>query len=70
MQQYIDISPHHDTLGSDTVWIHIHVVSIIIIISSIMIYQCINIKTLYFYVQTDAVAVASFTALQLFSIIY
>ena len=23
MQQYIDISPYHDTLGSDTVSIHI-----------------------------------------------
>ena len=28
MQQYIDISPYCDTLGSDTVSMHIYVVSI------------------------------------------
>ena len=51
MQQYIDISPYHDILGSDTVLIRIKVISIII--SSTVIYRCINIKT----VTTDAVIV-------------
>ena len=57
MQQYIDISPYRDILGSDTVLIYIKVVSILL---SIVIYRCINIKTVYLYIQyfmTDAVVV-------------
>ena len=40
MQQYIDISPYRDTLGSDTVSIHI---LSCIDISNIVIYQCIAV---------------------------
>ena len=43
MQQYIDILPYCDALGSDTVSIYIHLGRIDI--SNIVIYQCINIKT-------------------------
>ena len=50
MQQYIDISPYCGTLGSDT-----HLSRI-----DILIHQCINIKTVYLYIQyfvTDVVVV-------------
>ena len=40
MQQYIDISPYRDTLGSDTV--SIHILSCIDILN-IMIYRCITV---------------------------
>ena len=51
MQQYINISPYRDTLGSDTHLGHID-------ISNIVTYRCINIKTVYVqYFMTDAVVV-------------
>ena len=54
MQQYIEILPYRDTLGSDTVLIHIKVMSIY------PMSQYNDIKTVYLYIQyfmTDAVVV-------------
>ena len=45
MQQYIDISPYRDTLGSDTVSIHIK------LYRYIDVSQCIDIQTVHLYVQ-------------------
>ena len=59
MQQYIDISSYCDTLGSDTVSMHICRIDILNIVI-ILLYRCINIKTVYLYIQyfmTDAVVV-------------
>ena len=53
MQQYINISPYRDT---SVILYHLSHIDI----SSIVIYRCINIKTVYLYVQyfmTDAVVV-------------
>ena len=72
MQQYIDISPYRDILGmilyQYTIDTHLSCINT----SNIMIYQCIDIKIVYIYIQyfmTDAAVVcymvAIFTDLQL-----
>ena len=68
MQQYIDISPYRDILGMILYQYTIDTHFSCINTSNIMIYQCIDIKIVYIYIQyfmTDAVVVAIFTALQL-----
>ena len=48
MQQYIDISPYRDTLGSHTVLIHITLYQYIEYCDiSMYVLQCINIQIVY-----------------------
>ena len=52
MQQYIDISPYRDALNSDTVSIHIKLYRYIEYRDILMyVLQCIDIQTVYVYVQ-------------------
>ena len=60
MQQYIDISPYCDILGMILYQYTINTHFSCINTSNIMIYQCINIKIVYIYIQyfmTDAAVV-------------